>query len=196
MRLIAAGHAYEAGGPRAVPRALVPRLRRAVAALARGDDRGRPGGGRALQARCRPISCCGSRRAPGSPAGTAPGGAAGRAGTSSARRWSRLISGPRSTSTAAASISNFRTTKTRSPRASARTTARRSPASGCTTVFSTSSARRCPSRLATWSWCAICCARRRARRFATHCSQRITVSPWTGVRRASPGPGMRSTASI
>ena len=143
-------------GPRAVPRAVVRGLRPAVAALARRDDRRRPGRGRALQARSRGLRALEALERPSSPAGTARGAAAGRAGTSSARRWSRRISGSRSTSTAAARTSSSRTTRTSSPRASARTAARRSPASGCTTAFSTSSARRCRSRSATFCWCATC----------------------------------------
>ena len=46
--------------------------------------------------------CCGSRRTTGNPVGTRRGGAAVRAGTSSARPWPRSISAIRSTSTEAA----------------------------------------------------------------------------------------------
>jgi cysteinyl-tRNA synthetase len=61
----------------------------------------------------------------------------------------RPASGSPSTSMAAARISSFPTTRTRSRRASAPTAAGRWPASGCTTAFSTSSRRRCRSRSAT-----------------------------------------------
>ena len=196
LRLLAGGHAYEAEGHVLFHVPSFPALRRAVAALARGDDRGRSRGGRAVQARSAPTSCCGSRPSPSSPAGTAPGGAAAPAGTSNARPWSRRISAPPSTFTAAGSISSFRITRTRSPRVSAPTTERRSPASGCTMVFSTSSARRCRSRSATSCWCAICCARRPARRSVTPCCPRTTASPSTGARRASRGPSTRSTGCI
>ena len=53
------------------------------------------------------TSCCGSPRTPACPAGTAPGAAAARAGTSSARRWRGRRWARPSTSTAAASTCIF-----------------------------------------------------------------------------------------
>ena len=65
-----------------------PRLRRAVGPLARRDARRRPRRGGAVQARCRRLRAV--EALAGRPsrcrAGTAPGAAAGRAGTSNARR--------------------------------------------------------------------------------------------------------------
>ena len=167
-RLLAGGHAYEAEGHLLFHVPSFP----AYGALSRRSRAEMIEGARVEVApykRNWQTSCCGSRRPRRSPAGTAPGGAAGPAGTSNARRWSRRISATRSTFTAVASISSFRTTRTRAPRAPARTTAHPSPASGCTTASSTSSARRCRSRSATWCWYAICCARHPARRSATRC---------------------------
>ena len=74
-----------------------------------------------------------------------------RAGTSSARRWRCGCSESRpSTSIAAASISSFLITKTRSPRAKARPT-HSSRGSGCTSSTCSSTKRRCRSRSATSS---------------------------------------------
>ena len=73
-------------GPCAVPCRLLCRVRDAVAAQPRRHDRRRPGRGRALQGGPGRFRACGSRRAPISRAGTARGAAAGRAGTSNARR--------------------------------------------------------------------------------------------------------------
>ena len=91
-------------------------------------------------------------------AGTRPGAAAARAGTSNARRWPRRTSARPSTSMPAASTCSSRTTRTKSRRATARTAARRSRASGCTTACSTSAAPRCRSRWATSACCTTCCA--------------------------------------
>ncbi len=78
---------------------------------------GRARRGRALQERSAPTSCCGSRRSRASRAGRrrpASRRRAGRAGTSNARPWPGSISARPSTSTAAASISSFRITRTKS----------------------------------------------------------------------------------
>ena len=104
--------------------------------------------------------------APTCPAGTAPGGAAGRAGTSSARPCRLSIWARPSTSTAAASTWSFPTTRTSWPSRPA-PTASPSCASGCTTATWWSAARRCPSRSATSSPCTsysrkACAARRSA----------------------------------
>ncbi len=92
-------------------------LRQAVEALARRDDRRRARRGGALQEATRWTSCCGSRRSRASRRGRrrpASRRRAVRAGTSNARRWPGSISARPSTSTAAASIWCFRTTRTRS----------------------------------------------------------------------------------
>ena len=83
---------------------------------------GRARRGRALQARCARISCCGSPRSRASQRGPRRGatGPAAPAGTSSARRCRRRCSARPSTSTAAASISCFRIMRTRSRNRAAR----------------------------------------------------------------------------
>ena len=86
----------------------------------------------------------GAEAARGRRRGTRRGGPAGRAGTSSARRWPRSTSARASRSTAAGSTSSSHTTRTSSPsRARAATRSRRS---GCTTGCSSSATRRCRSR--------------------------------------------------
>ena len=102
------------------PTARRAEIRRAVQPLARRDDRRRPRRRRALQARRRWISCCGSRPRPTSRAGTARG-ARGRPGwhiECSAMSWKHLGE-ESSTSTAAASTWSSPTTRTRSRRPAA-----------------------------------------------------------------------------
>ena len=65
----------------------------------------------------RSTSPSGRPPSPASRPGRAPGGWAGRAGTSSARPWGCATWAPGSTCTAAAATSSSRTTRTRSPRA-------------------------------------------------------------------------------
>ena len=80
-------------------------------------DQGEGDRGRARSSATRSTSRCGRRRSRArTPPGTRPGAAAGRAGTSSARRWRRSSSASTSTSTAAAPTSSSRTTRTRSRR--------------------------------------------------------------------------------
>ncbi len=69
--------------------------------------------------RARWISCCGSRRRKTSPAGTAPGVAAVRAGISNARPCPKNISAKSLTFTAAESTSSSRITRMKSPRPAA-----------------------------------------------------------------------------
>ena len=78
-RLIANGNAYAADGHVLFHVPSMPDYGKLSQAPARRDDRGRPGRGRALQARRRWTSCCGSRRSRRSRAGTARG-ARGRPG--------------------------------------------------------------------------------------------------------------------
>ena len=89
---------------------------------------------------------------PGEPAWDSPWGAAVRAGTSSARRCRWTSSARASISTAAATTSCSRTTRTSAPRP--RRPGIPSPATGSTRAWSRSAARRCRSRSATsrpWS---------------------------------------------
>ena len=102
------------GRRRLLPRALARRLRLAVAPRRRRDGPGRGRRGRRPQggpARLRALE--GAARRARTPPGTRRGAAAGRAGTSSARRWPRSCSAWTSRSTAAASTSSSRTTRTR-----------------------------------------------------------------------------------
>ena len=94
----------------------MPRLRRAVEALARRDDRRRPRRCRRPTSATTPTSCCGSRRSRASRHGRrrrASRRGAVRAGTSNARRWPGSISAKSSTSMAAASTWCFRIMRTR-----------------------------------------------------------------------------------
>ena len=94
-RLVAAGHAYVAEDHVLFSVRLDAGLRAAVEALARRDDRGRARRGRALQARPRWTSCCGSRRSRASRRGRRRAGIAtpGRPGwhiECSAMAWKHL----------------------------------------------------------------------------------------------------------
>ena len=111
QRLIDGGHAYRRGRRRLLRRPLPPGVRRAVrpAPDAMQSDRG----GRRRSAS--PLDFAlwkGPSRA--SRPGTRRGVRAGRAGTSSARRWRRSTSARPSTSTAAGSTWSSRTTRTSS----------------------------------------------------------------------------------
>ena len=83
----------------------------------------------------RSTSCSGSPRCPTSRPGSRAGDRAGRAGTSSARRWPCASSGRPSTSTAAAGTSSSPTTSARRPSPS-RSPASPSSATGCTSAWS------------------------------------------------------------
>ena len=148
--LVERGHAYAAERRRLLPRAHAARLRRALAPRRRRDGPGRGDRGRATEggpARLRALE--GAEAGRGHLVGLARGAAAGRAGTSSARRWPRSCSASSSTSTAAASTSCSRTTRTRRRRRGRRA-ASRSPGCGCTTACSKPrQARRWRSRSAT-----------------------------------------------
>ena len=85
-RLIASGHAYAAEGHVLFAVASWPDYGKLSRRSRAGDDRRRPGRGRALQARPRRFRAVEAVDADDSRAGTARGGAAGRAGTSNARR--------------------------------------------------------------------------------------------------------------
>ena len=84
--LIDRGHAYEAERARAVPRAIGPELRKPFETVAARHSRRRARGSRRHTSAIPRTSCSGNPRATTCPAGTAPGDAAGPAGTSSARR--------------------------------------------------------------------------------------------------------------
>ena len=144
--LVARGHAYAVGRRRLLPRRA---LRRATARLSgQRPDQVRGAGAEPAQggsARLRALE--GDEGGRGHVVGLALGRAAGRAGTSSARRWPRRRSGRSSRSTAAGSTSSSRTTRTSSR--SRTPSATRSRGSGCTTGCSGSPARRCRSRSAT-----------------------------------------------
>ena len=96
------------------------------------------------------TSPCGRRRSRASPRGRARGGRGARAGTSSARRWSRSTCPPARTCTVAAPTSSSPTTRTSSPRAAGRIRTTPSSAPGSTTAWSTSSGTRWQSPSATW----------------------------------------------
>ena len=116
-RLIASGNAYVAEDNVLFSVPSIPITAQLSKAPARRNDRRRPRRSRALQKRPDAISCCGSRRSPASRPGRrrpASRRRAGPAGTSNARRCRGNISARCSTSTAAASTSSFRTTRTRS----------------------------------------------------------------------------------
>ena len=85
-RLIASGHAYAAEGHVLFSVTSDPGVRAAVGAQPRRHDRRRPGRGRAVQARPGRFRAVEAVRRRICRAGTVPGDAAGRAGTSSARR--------------------------------------------------------------------------------------------------------------
>ena len=116
-RLVKSGNAYVAEDNVLVQRRLDAGLRRAVETPARRDDRRRPRRGRALQTRpagFRVVEAVKARRAGLAVAGRDNGARGDRAGTSNARRCRGNISARCSTSTAAASISYFRITRTKS----------------------------------------------------------------------------------
>ena len=125
-------------------------LRREVVALVRlavgpaprrhAGRRGRRPARQARPPRLRTLEGAQARRAGDGVAGRRRGDVAGRAGTSSARRWRASTSAMPSTSTAAASICASRTTRTSSR--SRRRPASSSPSSGCTTPGSPRRARR------------------------------------------------------
>ena len=128
--LVANGHAYVAEGHVLFHVPSMPDYGKLLEPVARGDGGRRAGGRCALQARRRWTSCCGSPPSPASRRGPRLAVStcrAGPAGTSNARPWRRSIWAKCSTSTAAASISCSRTTRTRSPRSAARTARRRWP---------------------------------------------------------------------
>ena len=142
---------------RLLPRALRRRVRLAEPPRDRRDEPGRGGESRAPSARrIRWTSRCGRRtRTARTRSGSRPGAAAGRAGTSSARRWPRSSSASAFRSTAAATTSSSRTTRTRPRRRGWRATAS-SRRSGCTTGCCSSARRRWPRASAT-SWrCTTC----------------------------------------
>ena len=195
-RLIGLGNAYEARRPCALLGAERPRLRRAQQARPRGDDRRRARRGRALQARSRRLRAVEAERRGsdrlGFAMGARPAGLAHRMlGDDRAR-----ISARRSTSTAAASTSSSRITRTRSRRAAARTAARRSRATGCTTASSTWAARRCRSASATSSRRRSCWRRDiKARRCGWRCcsAHYRQPLPWTEAslrRQRRPRPAL------
>ena len=137
--LVERGHAYAAGGDVYFRVRTLRRLRRAVAPRRRPDGPGRGRRGRRPQggsARLRALE--GAQGGRGHLLGLAVGPRAGRAGTSSARRWPRRCWASSSTSTAAASTSSSRTTRTR-PRRRWPRAASRWRGCGCTTGCSSSS---------------------------------------------------------
>ena len=196
LRLLAGGPCLRGRRARAVPRAVVPGVRRAVAALARGDDRGRARGGRAVQARSgglRAVEAVGAGAARlGQPLGARPAGLAHRMlghGRGASRRHDRH-SRRRARSQISAPRERDRPERLRARRRAAR-----------------------PLLAAQWF------SRRRAREDVEVARQRgagarsvargarrgdplrparprITASPSTGARRASRGPSTRSTGSI
>ena len=136
---------------------VLPQLRRTIAPPRRPDGPGRGGRGRRPQARpARLRALEGPQGGRGHGLGRRPGGRAGRAGTSSARRWPSSCSASTSRSTAAAATCSSPTTRTRRRRRSPPHGGGRWRGCGCTTGWSGSTARRCPSRSATCS----CCTRR------------------------------------
>ena len=92
--LIAPGPCLRRGGPRAVPGALLRRLRRPVGPGPARPAGGRPRRGRALQGGRRRFRAVEALHVRICPAGTAPGAGAGPAGTSSAPPWSTQHLGP------------------------------------------------------------------------------------------------------
>ncbi len=130
-------------------------LRRALGPARRGLGPQPVRGGRAELAQGEPArlrALEGAQGGRGHVVGVALGPRAAPAGTSSARRWPRSISGRCSRSTAVGSTSSSRTTRTRSPSRAARAASSRG--CGCTTGCCDSAERRCRSRSATSSRCA------------------------------------------
>ena len=143
--------------PCAVRRALHARLRPVVAPPARRHDRRRPRRSRALQEGRDGFRAVEAVARTTSPAGTAPGVAAVRAGISNARPCRKSISAKSSTFTAAASTSSSRITRTKSPRPAAPSAMTSWPMSGCTTVSCRSKARKCRKASAISSPFTTCC---------------------------------------
>ena len=119
-QLIDKGHAYAAADGsrrRLLRREVLAGVRLAVGPAARrhGGRRGRRPARQARPARLRALEGPQARRAGDRRRGRRRGVAAGRAGTSSARRWRASTSATRSTSTAAASTCGSRTTRTSWP---------------------------------------------------------------------------------
>ena len=160
---------------RLLPGRALPRLRAALGP--QPDQVERAGAEPAQGGRARLRALEGEQAEARTRRGTRRGATAGPAGTSSARRWPRRSSGPRSRSTAAGSTSSSRTTRTRS-RSRARS-AIRSPRSGCTTACSASPARRCRSRSGT------CDDPRGARRMGPRGGARLLPHGVTGASRST-----------
>ena len=134
QELIERGHAYAPlkRQRRLLRRRELPELRQAFPPASRGDARDRegPDGLQEKPPGLRPVESVEAGRA----SWESPWGRGARAGTSSARRWSRSTCPPARTCTVAAPTSSSPTTRTSSPRAAGRIRTTPSSAPGSTTA--------------------------------------------------------------
>ena len=190
-RLIASGHAYEAEGHVLFHVPSFSEYGALVAALARGDDRGRAGRGRAVQARRRRLRAVEAveRRAAGlgQPVGARPAGLAhrmlghGRGASRGHDRHPRRRARPQ----VPAPRERDRPERLRARRRAARPllAAQRLSRRRAREDVEVARQRAAGARPAR--------ARRRARRSATRCSPPTTASRWSGARPGSRGPSTR-----